>query len=174
MAAPLQHRSARRALFWLAVFNAVSAVGGGAWLVFTNGGGMPAALHGPFPSFVVPGLLLGVVIGGTQLASALGLHFGGRLQYAATAVAGLGLLIWIFAEVCLILAFSPLHALYFGTGLAQVVLLLLVLDVLPETRAASSAPRARTSATQPRGAQSDGAQRDGAQRQGTRARPGAR
>lgn len=60
----------------------------------------------PFTTFVVPGLILGIVVGGTQLAASVALLT--RRSWAArmSAVAGFGMLIWIFAEMAIINTYS--------------------------------------------------------------------
>lgn len=57
----------------MAVFNALSAVGGGIGMVVADGLSMPRSLLAdtPFTTFTVPGLILLVVVGGTQLVSAV-------------------------------------------------------------------------------------------------------
>jgi len=52
-----------------------------------------------------------------------------RFAPAAAAVAGCGILIWIFVQM-IIIPFSFLQAAYFGAGLLELVLALLLLDVL--------------------------------------------
>jgi hypothetical protein len=130
----------RRVLLGVGVFNALSALAGGVLLVvggFTNGsGGMGiplSVLDGtPFDSFLWPGVILAVVVGGTQgLAVLLQLA---RDQWApvAAAVAGFGLLIWMFAEVAMLPGFNVLQGIYFGTGVLQLAVLTAALGVLPE------------------------------------------
>ena len=52
-----------------------------------------------------------------------------RRRFAPAAVAGCGILIWIFVQM-IIIPFSFLQAAYFGAGLLELVLALLLLDVL--------------------------------------------
>jgi hypothetical protein len=140
MKLPWPERIARGVLLVVGVFNAVSAFGGGALLIARPDGGamgMPLSmLDGtPFTSFLWPGLVLFVVVGGTQaLAVVLQLR---RSSWTATAaaVAGCGLAIWIFVEVLLLGGFSVLYVVYFATALLQLVALLVTLGVLPGARA---------------------------------------
>ncbi|WP_354517265.1 hypothetical protein [Paenarthrobacter sp. 4246] len=82
----------------------------------------------PFSSYLVPGLLLAVVVGGLHgLAFILHLRRGAFASLAAAA-AGYSILVWIFVQMALI-PFSALQAAYFGAGLAEVGLLLLLLGV---------------------------------------------
>ena len=83
----------------------------------------------PFDSYLVPGLILLVVVGGSHLLAFLLLLWRHRFAPAAAAVAGCGILIWIFVQM-IIIPFSFLQAAYFGAGLLELVLALLLLDVL--------------------------------------------
>lgn len=116
-------------------FNLVTALIGAVGLA---SGGMPALglpldlLDGSgFDDYLWPGIILGIVVGGTQLAPLIA-H---RMRYAAAwglfAVAGFGMMIWIFIETGIIGGQSPLQILYFSTGLAQCVLVLLILGAWP-------------------------------------------
>lgn len=122
-------------------FNLVSAVGGALGLVFADGLGMPVGwLEGtPFGSFLVPGLILLVVVGGTQANAVLLQHLRHSWYLAAAAVAGFGMLIWIFVEVAILPGYSVLHTLYFSTGVLQLIGVLLCLGILPTDRAAAAA-----------------------------------
>lgn len=106
------------------VFNAVSAIGGGIGLAFANGAGIPLSVlgEGPFTSFVMPGLILLLVVGGTQTLAAVSLiaRRGSALLWSA--VAGFGMVIWIYVEVALLPFYSWLHTLYFVTGITQLVM----------------------------------------------------
>jgi hypothetical protein len=86
----------------------------------------------PFDSYLLPGLILFVVVGGTHLVALL-LWRRRRWAAAAAAVAGSGLLIWVFVQM-VIIPFSFLQAVYFGCGLLELVLVLLLLDVLSPRR----------------------------------------
>lgn len=83
----------------------------------------------PFSSFLVPGLVLAVVVGGLHTAAfVLGVR---RRPYrlVVAAVAGFGLLIWIFVQMVYI-PFSFLQALYFAFGILELGLTLLALGIL--------------------------------------------
>jgi len=132
MATPLL----RNAAFWgaiiLAAFNTLSAVAGGVGMLATNGLGMPeSSLDGsPFSSFLVPALVLIVIVGGTQ-AIAAGLLIARRESALLwSAVAGIGMLIWIFIETIVIRGGSWLQVLYFTTGTAQIAVVLALLGVV--------------------------------------------
>lgn len=83
----------------------------------------------PFSSAVVPGLILGLVVGGTQLAAAVGLALRVRGALLLAAIAGFGLLIWVFTEVVMLLVYSPLQAFYFGVGIVELGFVLTLLGV---------------------------------------------
>ncbi len=126
----------RNAAFWgavvLACFNTLSAIGGGIGMLATNGLGMPlSALAGsPFSSFAIPAGVLIVIVGGTQ-GLAAGLLLARRESGLLwSAVAALGMLIWIFVETVVIRGGSWLQVLYFTTGTLQIVVVLALLGVV--------------------------------------------
>lgn len=82
----------------------------------------------PFSSFVVPGLLLALIVGGLHVAAFVAMLRHHRLAGLLTAAAGYSILVWIFVQMMLI-PFSVLQAVYFGAGLAELGLLLLMLKV---------------------------------------------
>ena len=129
----LSARPIRVALIVLLWFGAVSSFGGAVLGIAFNGAGVPMSYldNGPFDSFVWPGIILGVVIGGTQLAAAIALTARRRSGPLAAAVAGFGMLVWIFAELALILQYSFLQTIYFGVGTAELVLVLALLGLVP-------------------------------------------
>jgi len=91
----------------------------------------------PFTSYVVPGVILAVIVGGTHLLAAFligGDSTGGPL---AVAIASFGLLIWIFVQMMFI-PFSPLQAVYFVVGLAELGFVLLGLGLLGRRAAVAS------------------------------------
>ncbi|PRB61769.1 hypothetical protein CQ034_12275 [Microbacterium sp. MYb45] len=101
----------------------------------TVGGGMglpPEWLEGSvFHSYVWPGIILGIVVGGMQ-ALALVAQFGRfALAWGLHAAAGLTMMIWIFVEIAVLLEWSPLHGIFFATGLVQTVLAVLALGARP-------------------------------------------
>jgi hypothetical protein len=120
-------RVERLAVVLLGALIAVSAVGGALGLV---GGGLQfplAWLEGtPFPSYTVPGLILGVVVGGSALVAALLVVRRHRLGVLAAVGAGLIQVGWIVGEVVLV-GTSPgvmitLQVLYFALGAALAAL----------------------------------------------------
>lgn len=128
-------RWVRVALVVIASFHLISAIGG-AWGLMSGGivaMGLPLSLldGSIFDSYFWPGVILGVVIGGTQLIALVAQYARLSLTWGLHAVAGFGLMIWIFVETGIIRGLSPLQFIYFGTGLLQCVLVLLALGVWP-------------------------------------------
>ncbi len=130
---PLSSRLVALILAALSGFGALSSLVGAVLAVAANGGGVPIEqLAGsPFSSYVVPGLILGLVVGGTQLAAAMALLARRRAALMLSAVAGFGMLIWIFAELSIILQYSWLQAVYFGLGALELILVLALLGIAP-------------------------------------------
>lgn len=135
-------RLTRVALLVLTLLVALTAFAGGAALVagtFLPDSGLVIVppveyLEGsPFDSYLVPGLVLGLVLGGVHLVAFI-LLLRTRWGALAATVAGYAALIWIFVQM-MIIPFSFLQALYFAAGLAELGLVLLRLGVLrPEGR----------------------------------------
>jgi hypothetical protein len=107
----------------------LSAFGGFVLLLTPSAGGLPPELlsGSPFGSFVFPGVILGIVVGGTQLIGAIGLLRKWRYSSEWVAIAGFGMIIWIYAEIYIIQQVSWLQTTYFGLGIVELILLLLKL-----------------------------------------------
>jgi hypothetical protein len=112
----------RRTVVGLHLFNAVSAVGGGIALV-VGGLGVPTTLlrHTPFESFVVPGIFLAAIIGGSATVGATALLTHRRWAPITSAAAGAVMVGWIAGETVLVEGFSWLQGLYLLTGAITVV-----------------------------------------------------
>jgi len=97
-----------------------------------NGAGVPLAYlqSTPFTSYLVPGLILAVVIGGTQLSAGISTLKRADHGYALSAVAGFGMIIWIFAELALMSEYSWLQTVYFAVGVAELALVFGLLGIL--------------------------------------------
>jgi hypothetical protein len=154
----LQARRVRRVAWWTLVvvsaLNALSAVGGGIGMVVADGLSMPKAMltDTPFSTFTIPGLILAVVVGGTQGAAVWMLAARRSSSLVWSAVAGFGMVIWVVTEVGFIQALMFLHVIYLVTGLLQLVLVFALLGIvswLPrldppdQTRAAGTHHRGR-------------------------------
>jgi hypothetical protein len=131
-------RVARATLLFVQAFVAVTSVLGGAALVagsLLDWSDSPFAIPdsyldgSPFDSFVVPGLALALVVGGTHLAAFVMAARRMRWAMLASAIAGFGVLVWIFVQMVYI-PFSALQATYFGLGVAELAAVLVLLDVL--------------------------------------------
>ena len=107
-----------RALIALSLFNAVSAVGGGIALV-TGTLPVPTSLLEltPFDTYVIPGLFLALVIGGSSLAGAVSIAAGTPRYRLITAATGFVMVGWILGETIIVQGFSRLQGLYLLTGL---------------------------------------------------------
>jgi hypothetical protein len=130
---PLSNRTVVGILAGLTAFGALSALGGAALAIAFNGAGVPLEYlaHTPFSSYVVPGLVLGGVVGSTQLSAAVALLARRRRAFLLSAIAGFGMLIWIFVELAMIRHYSWLQAVYFGLGGLELVLVLALLGIAP-------------------------------------------
>lgn len=128
-------RGLRITLLTVTGFNLASAIAGGIALAagWMAAAGLPTTLleGSLFTSYLWPGIILGVVVGGTQLAALIAYVVRLEVAWGLFAVAGFGLMIWIFIETGIIRGQSALQIGYFGTGLLQCVLVLLVLGVWP-------------------------------------------
>ena len=102
----------------------------------------PEYLEGsPFDSYLVPGLVLALVLGGVHLLAFAGLLRRHRLALFATAAAGYAAVIWIVVQMTII-PFSLLQAIYVALGLVEIGLVLLALGLLgPSTRPGVTAAR---------------------------------
>ena len=116
----------------ISLLNAASAVGGAVAIFLTNGLGMPLSMldGSPFTSFLVPGLILLVVVGGTQTLAAVLQIRRRRASLVWMAFAGFTMIIWILVETIVIQGFGLLQAFYFATGAVQIILTLALLGLV--------------------------------------------
>ncbi|MDX6320403.1 MAG: hypothetical protein QOF52_261, partial [Propionibacteriaceae bacterium] len=126
-----------RAVAWwslvvVAAFNALSAVGGGIGMVTADGLSMPKSMLAdtPFSTFTIPGLILALVVGGTQSAAVWLLLARRRSALLWSAVAGFGMLIWIVTEIGFIHAMMYAQVIYLVTGLVQLILIFSLLGIV--------------------------------------------
>jgi hypothetical protein len=131
---------ARKILLAVQAVIALTSVLGGAALivgatvgenVFVQGLSADYLVGSPFTSYLVPGIVLAVVVGGIHLAAFVMLKRRTRGSVFASAVAGFGLLIWIFVQM-VGLPFTVLQAVYFAAGLAEIGLVLLMLGLFTD------------------------------------------
>jgi hypothetical protein len=133
MQLPIANRVILQSLIVLVLFGALSSLAGAVLAIVANGGGVPVEYlaRSPFSSYVAPGLILGIVVGGTQLAAAAALVAKRRAALLLSAVAGFGMLIWIFVELAIIQRYSWLQTAYFILGGLELILVLTLLGVVP-------------------------------------------
>jgi hypothetical protein len=130
---PLSDRAITRLLIGLSLFCTLSALAGAVLAIAANGAGVPLdyLANSPFSSYMVPGLILGVVVGGTQLAAAAALLKRTRVALLLSAIAGFGMLIWVFTELAIIQKYSWLQSAYFIFGAIELILVLALLGIVP-------------------------------------------
>ncbi len=106
-------------------FTAVTAILSGLALVFYPDGHlfqMPVSLldHSPFENFRIPGLVLAVLVGGSNLAGAFSMAFDYNYAGRMTLLAGIQLTLWILVQYLLIRTFDWLQVFYLIIGLALI------------------------------------------------------
>lgn len=147
-----EHRGIRLTLLILQAFVALTAFAGGVALVIgsldesfsTVLNPPPEYLAGsPFDSYVVPGLVLAAVLGGGHAFAFVQLERRMPRALVVAAGAGFATLIWIFVQMIYI-PFSLLQALYFVVGLAELGLVLLMLDLLGRRMSRRATQRSET------------------------------
>lgn len=118
----------RIALVIILLMVGLSAVQGAYGLIFKNGLGMPLDFlqNTPFHSYFWPGMILGFIVGGTSLVAAFFMLRSYKYRFEACAVAGFGLLIWLFTELFLLPEHSFLTVIYFALAIAILVLTMLL------------------------------------------------
>lgn len=123
----------RTALLVLLLFGSLSAIAGAIMAIAFNGAGVPLEyLQGSlFGSFLVPGIILGGLVGGTHIIAAVSLMAHRPSPMLLAAIAGFGMLIWVFVELAIILAYSFLQTLYFGLGVLELALGFVMLGITP-------------------------------------------
>jgi hypothetical protein len=123
---------ARRSLIVVSIFSALSALGGGVGMVVADGLSMPKSMLAdtPFSTFTIPGLILALVVGGTQAGAVWLLLARRRSALLWSAVAGFGMLIWIVTEIGFIHALMYAQVTYLVTGLVQLVLVFSLLGIV--------------------------------------------
>lgn len=121
----------RVALFVVDAFVALTAVGGGIALVagLENDRFPVAMLRGtPFGSFVIPGLILALVVGGSAAVGAVAMLLSPRAGALASMLAGVVMMGWIVGEVLILNqpSWTWIEVFYFAAGLVMAVLGLMI------------------------------------------------
>jgi len=133
---------ARPILLGVEGFVALTAVAGGVALIL---GASIASLStvlvppgdylegSPFQSYLIPGILLAVVLGGIHAIAFVAMMRRTRHDLFVAATAGFAALIWIFVQM-LFIPFSFLQAVYFVCGLAEIGLVMVLLGLFAPDR----------------------------------------
>lgn len=153
-------RALRTTISWvlvvLSIFLAVSAVGGGVGMIVADGLSMPKAMLAdtPFTTYTIPGLILVLVVGGTQAVAAAMLLARRESSLLWSAVAGFGMVIWILIEVAFIHALMWAQIIYLVSGLTQLILVYALLGIVSWLPREHPVPPRRSlgGASRPRGA----------------------
>ncbi|NYF11382.1 phosphoglycerol transferase MdoB-like AlkP superfamily enzyme [Leifsonia sp. AK011] len=131
-------------LLIVAGFNTLSALAGGIGLMTPGAIGMADWwLEGTGFTYPMAGVILLIVVGGTQGLAFVLLLLRRPWGYLANAVAGFGMVLWIYVEVALLPVYSFLHTLYLTTGIAQLALTFACLGILSRTVGTSAAGEGR-------------------------------
>jgi hypothetical protein len=148
LAAMNPQQATRNTLLAVEAFVAVTAFAGGFALIL--GALIPGLsiaitppidyLEGsPFSSYLVPGLVLAVVLGGIHSVAFVLLLRRRPSACFAAATAGYAALIWIFVQM-MVIPFSFLQAVYFIAGTVELGLVMLLLGLLPIRRSPEPRP----------------------------------
>ena len=115
-------------LIGITAFVGLAAIGGGIGLMAANGGGLPADTlsYSMFNSYLLPGLLLAIVVGGSQLIAAYLLLASRHHALATSLLAGFILLAWIYGGLYVTHIHSWLQTLMFAIGIVEVGLVALM------------------------------------------------
>src|SRR5260221_2563675 len=118
----MKHERARILLIVVEAFAAVSALVGGYGVIATNGIGMHMAWlkTTAFVDYHVPGLILGILVGGSALIATFLLLVRHPWGYLAALGAGAIMVGWIVGEILLIQQLSWLQLVYALDGLAAI------------------------------------------------------
>jgi hypothetical protein len=116
----------RALLIFLLFVVAVTAIPSGMMLVFEPDGSllrMPLSILSstPFHSFLIPGVVLSIVVGGLNAIALLMCLFKKPFQYRWAMAGGVVLVLWILAQLSMISGFHWLQLLYLGIGLITIL-----------------------------------------------------
>lgn len=116
---------ARRLSVWLSLFVAVSAFAGSALLLLDTSGGLLGLSVSmlelsPMKSFLIPGLVLGVAVGGSAFVAAGAHWLRERWAPQASIFAGLFLMMWVVVEIVTVRELHWLQGTFLLLGALQV------------------------------------------------------
>ena len=132
------HPNVRIALLWLlGIVSGTAFAGGGALVAGSLNPAWSSLLvpplsyleGSPFPDFLVPGIVLGVGLGGLHLTALVLVAQRRRSAILIVTICGFALLIWIFVQMTMI-PFSFLQVIFEVFGLAELGLVLLALGLV--------------------------------------------
>ncbi len=131
----MKHKAMRITIFVLVVFGALTTLAGGIGLL-TGAIATPLEwLEGsPFVNYIIPGLALAIIVGGSMLLAAATIFTGHEFGVLASGFAGLAMMIFEVVEVAVIDPYAgsslslaiTLQVFFFALGLAIFILALIL------------------------------------------------
>ena len=114
-------------LFLLVSFTALTALSSGIMMIYDPSGSFflmsESLLSGtPFKNFLVPGVVLALIVGGTNLAAVVLNLMRNKNRYNWAIVAGVMICGWIIIQMIMISAFSWFQLLYLVIGIFTILL----------------------------------------------------
>jgi len=114
-------------LFLLVAFTALTALSSGIMMIYDPSGSFfqmsESLLSGtPFKNFLVPGIVLALIVGGTNLAAVVLNLMRNKNRYNWAIAAGVMISGWIVVQMIMISAFSWLQLLYLVIGILTILL----------------------------------------------------
>ncbi len=114
-------------LFLLVSFTALTALSSGIMMIYDPSGSFfqmsESLLSGtPFKNFLVPGIVLALIVGGTNLAAVVLNLMRNKNRYNWAIAAGVMISGWIVVQMIMISAFSWLQLLYLVIGILTILL----------------------------------------------------
>jgi hypothetical protein len=114
-------------LFILVSFVAFTAIVSGLLMVSNPDGSimnlqLSVLKSSPFKNFLIPGIILALVVGGTNLQAVIASIQGAPTRYSWAMAGGAMICGWIIVQMILINAFSWLQFVYLGIGLLTILI----------------------------------------------------
>jgi FtsH-binding integral membrane protein len=122
-----QTNNMKTILFLLVSFTALTALSSGILMIYNPSGSFfqmsESLLNGtPFKNFLVPGIVLALLVGGTNLAAVILNLMRNKNRYNWAIAAGVMISGWIIVQMILISAFSWFQLLYLVIGILTILL----------------------------------------------------